>query len=288
MATRRLDHNPRMNWLVRRSNPAELQAFDLVCERLGGFVDDLDPEWVDGFLTALAAGPRVPDEAEWLGALAGDAFDRVFADPPDQQQALRALRTRLAVLRDQLDPEALDAQPDVLRLDPLLLEWTDDARAEALAAQPLPEPARARLHTGVAWAEGFGQAVARLAAVWAQPTTGVEPESREFHADCLSRIRLLSLPPESEAFAQERARLRTEDPRAARAAGSAGEGTPTRQPDLDRNDLIDDACFAAQDLRLWWVDHQPRPETRVVGPQPGRNDPCPCGSGRKFKKCHGA
>jgi preprotein translocase subunit SecA len=25
-----------------------------------------------------------------------------------------------------------------------------------------------------------------------------------------------------------------------------------------------------------------------VGPQVGRNDPCPCGSGKKFKKCHGA
>jgi hypothetical protein len=23
-------------------------------------------------------------------------------------------------------------------------------------------------------------------------------------------------------------------------------------------------------------------------PVVGRNDPCPCGSGRKFKKCHGA
>ena len=22
-------------------------------------------------------------------------------------------------------------------------------------------------------------------------------------------------------------------------------------------------------------------------PRPGRNDPCPCGSGRKFKHCHG-
>lgn len=22
--------------------------------------------------------------------------------------------------------------------------------------------------------------------------------------------------------------------------------------------------------------------------EPGRNDPCPCGSGKKFKKCHGA
>jgi preprotein translocase subunit SecA len=28
----------------------------------------------------------------------------------------------------------------------------------------------------------------------------------------------------------------------------------------------------------------------VVRTQPkvGRNDPCPCGSGKKYKKCHGA
>ncbi len=26
----------------------------------------------------------------------------------------------------------------------------------------------------------------------------------------------------------------------------------------------------------------------VVGPKVGRNDPCPCGSGKKYKKCHGA
>ncbi len=26
----------------------------------------------------------------------------------------------------------------------------------------------------------------------------------------------------------------------------------------------------------------------VFGKDVGRNDPCPCGSGRKFKKCHGA
>ena len=25
----------------------------------------------------------------------------------------------------------------------------------------------------------------------------------------------------------------------------------------------------------------------VVGPKVGRNDPCPCGSGKKFKNCHG-
>jgi uncharacterized protein YecA (UPF0149 family) len=27
---------------------------------------------------------------------------------------------------------------------------------------------------------------------------------------------------------------------------------------------------------------------RHDGPRAGRNDPCPCGSGRKYKHCHGA
>ncbi|MGV8988963.1 MAG: UPF0149 family protein [Cypionkella sp.] len=30
------------------------------------------------------------------------------------------------------------------------------------------------------------------------------------------------------------------------------------------------------------------PSAPVVGPRVGRNDPCPCGSGKKFKKCCGA
>jgi preprotein translocase subunit SecA len=27
---------------------------------------------------------------------------------------------------------------------------------------------------------------------------------------------------------------------------------------------------------------------KSAGPKVGRNDPCPCGSGKKYKKCHGA
>jgi len=30
------------------------------------------------------------------------------------------------------------------------------------------------------------------------------------------------------------------------------------------------------------------PQQRRTGEKVGRNDPCPCGSGKKFKKCHGA
>jgi preprotein translocase subunit SecA len=30
------------------------------------------------------------------------------------------------------------------------------------------------------------------------------------------------------------------------------------------------------------------PTQRRTGEKVGRNDPCPCGSGKKYKKCHGA
>jgi SEC-C motif domain protein len=30
------------------------------------------------------------------------------------------------------------------------------------------------------------------------------------------------------------------------------------------------------------------PTVRYETPKPGRNDPCPCGSGKKYKKCHGS
>lgn len=38
------------------------------------------------------------------------------------------------------------------------------------------------------------------------------------------------------------------------------------------------------------VEEDEGPQLVPVGPSSdvGRNDPCPCGSGRKFKKCHGA
>ena len=48
--------------------------------------------------------------------------------------------------------------------------------------------------------------------------------------------------------------------------------------------------FARQGERWYYVDgDMPKPKTeRHAGPRVGRNDPCPCGSGKKFKKCCGA
>ena len=92
-----------------------------------------------------------------------------------------------------------------------------------------------------------------------------DSEDGRWYDDCLNRVLALVLPP--EALAEHIKANYSGDP-------------------LTRDELVDDACFGVQDLRLYWLDHAPKPETRRVGPQPGRNDPCPCGSGKKYKKCH--
>ena len=254
--------------LARDNNPAELRAFDATCERLADFDPGLSFEWIDGYLTALAAGPQLPAIEEWLAAMCGDAFERAFADPADHAQALRALKTRLVVLQDQLDPEALHERPEVLRLAPLMSQWSDDDRAHGVAQGELTAAQAQQLQTGALWAQGFLDAVKDFAAIWPRPVD--DDEAAEFFTTLLAQIEALLAPAGSPPMQAHLARF-----------------FPDRAPP-SRDDLIEEAGFAVQEFRVWWVDRAPRPETRRVQKAPGRNDPCPCGSGKKFKKCHGA
>ena len=55
------------------------------------------------------------------------------------------------------------------------------------------------------------------------------------------------------------------------------------------DDGIEDLVLAAVDL--WDLTQRQRFHVETIqraGPKVGRNDPCPCGSGKKFKLCHGA
>jgi uncharacterized protein len=56
----------------------------------------------------------------------------------------------------------------------------------------------------------------------------------------------------------------------------------------DRLGLFGAAHRAVYDLRQMWRSMGPRVDPIRKAPEPGRNDPCPCGSGKKYKKCHGA
>jgi uncharacterized protein len=51
----------------------------------------------------------------------------------------------------------------------------------------------------------------------------------------------------------------------------------------------DGLADAIVDIREYWAALRTPPQTvRRVTPKTGRNDPCPCGSGKKFKQCCGA
>jgi len=173
---------------------------------------------------------------------------------------------RLKVLCDQLDPEALLDAPDWLRLDPLIGEVTDEDRRLMVEEDGVSAEDAAAVQTGGLWAEGFFDGVEAFPALWAEPP---DAEAGELFQQAFDQIAALLLPPDSGEWQ-------------AYVASHYPKGPPTR------DDLLAEACMAVQDLRLFWVDFAPKPETRRVEPTPGRNDPCLCGSGKKYKKCHGA
>jgi uncharacterized protein len=64
------------------------------------------------------------------------------------------------------------------------------------------------------------------------------------------------------------------------------EGTPSTS--IARLNAFGEAIWAVYDLRELWKTMGPKVETIRKEATPGRNDPCSCGSGKKYKKCCGA
>ena len=250
----------------RMSTEQEIEALDAVCQRLAGFDDRVSLEWLDGYMTALASGPRRLDIDEWLPRMADGAYDRAYADPADAEGGLAAIEARWKVLIQQLDPEQILDDTDVLRLAPLMIELTDEDKQRLVDEGHVKAEEVALLElTGEVWAVGFLDATRDFPADWPEPD--METEEGQLYDECLIRVVSLTMDPDElkEVF------------------DDLYDGE-----ELSRDELIHEALYAAQDMRLYWVDHAPKPPPRRVGELPGRNDLCPCGSGKKFKKCHGA
>jgi len=249
---------------------AELDRLQQLAEQLSGFDERVSLEWLDGAMTALAAGPRAKTVAEWRDALLGDAWSRAFADPQADREATAALQARWSVLLKQLDPELLMDAVDELRLAPVMLEWTDEDKVRLVEEGTIAagsEDDEIPL-TGEVWAHGFMDVVEGFPEDWKAPGESAEEGMADAYDEVLARIAMLTV----------------HDPEV--LAETLAEMYPGEK--LERDDLIQEALYAAQDLRCYWVQNAARPVTRVVGNTPGRNDPCHCGSGKKFKKCHGA
>lgn len=224
----------------------------------------LDVEQLDGFLAGLICAPRMVLPSAFVPEIFGGESPE-FPDTATAERFFGLLMRRHNEIADALNApiERLD---DPRAYDPLLVDW--DANVEDLqqlaASGELP---RLPLY-GELWARGFLRAVELTQEDW----DASRPESEEdeqFVDDALGAI--LALVPDDDE----------DEPQ---AGGDA-------EPADERDELVAAAIIAAYDLRDYWRDVQFE-EIRVKEPirrdaKVGRNDPCPCGSGKKFKQCHG-
>ena len=56
-----------------------------------------------------------------------------------------------------------------------------------------------------------------------------------------------------------------------------------------REDALEWLGPAVHEISEYWCAHANRTQPAKIDPfrKIGRNEPCPCGSGKKYKKCHG-
>jgi uncharacterized protein len=133
--------------------------------------------------------------------------------------------------------------------------------------QGRPLDGKAAITALAPWAAGF------MSALNAFPELlDTHGESSELAESLVGVMRHLPTDPdepaaEARAFAEDKRRIERDMPLA----------------DLDEaiEHLIECVLDAADISR-------PRKPLERAAPKVGRNDPCPCGSGRKFKQCHGA
>src|SRR5471032_2247606 len=176
------------------NSDAELDRLQQLDEQLSGFDEHVSLEWLDGAMTALAAGSRAQAVADWRDVLLGDAWGRAFADPQADREAMSILQARWSVLLKQLDPELLMDAVDELRLAPVMLEWSDEDKARLVEDGTIEagsEDEEIPL-TGEVWAHGFMDVVEEFSDDWTEPDADVDPDMAEAFTGCLTRIALLA------------------------------------------------------------------------------------------------
>jgi uncharacterized protein len=241
--------------------PDDFDAQDAELDALREHNEEI-PQWefCEGFLAALVCARRDIAPEEYWPVLLGDGFN-----PMSHIEFVWRWRRRWAEVAAALDApvEMLDDertyQPEVLDTRGAVLALPEGERGDTDSATL---PAYAQV-----WALGFMYAVETWPEDWAAPR---DAEAAQMLDDALNAIVTL-----------------TEDDTGKPSASMFAEDGPPSVSE-QRLDHFGAAVWSVYDLRQLWKSLGPRVQAARKPPAPGRNDPCPCGSGKKYKKCHGA
>jgi uncharacterized protein len=210
----------------------------------------LDVLMLDGYLVGVLVQPQVVAVDDWLPPV----FDLEGRPLSANVDAAWLARCRTLIERRQLALNAAISEDGWF--DPLIV---DTDRAPPVSEyEPVQSPVSRAL---LPWVAGFHWAQERFPALGDIKDDAI--------ASALARI-CRHLPAETDEDREVVAVLDREHPLAT----------------LD--DGIEDLVLAAVDL--WDLTQRQRFHVQTVqrdGPKPGRNEPCFCGSGKKYKQCHG-
>lgn len=221
-------------------------------------LEPLDAVMLDGYLCGVLVQPVLLEPATWLAHV----FDFDGRPLPDDVNADWRQRTTALVMRRHahLNQALLDDG----WFDPLVLEFDDE--------QPPPP-----------LAEGEVDAMAGLSSV----SQSLMPWVAGFQHATISFPDLMELPDDAVMAAVARLfrHLPAETDEEREVVATLDREHPLATLDDAMEELVvtvADLCDLTHDLR-YKVDTVKRDAPKV-----GRNEPCPCGSGKKFKQCHGA
>jgi uncharacterized protein len=236
--------------------------------------DDETPQWefCEGFMAAIVCCRRDISADEYFPAILGDVDEEaetgLFASEAQRQRFMQLWMRRMDEIETALDieVETLDDDrayhPEVTDIRGAVAALPPEERAE-IEGQPIPSFAQV-------WALGFLYMVEN----WAEEFSA--PRDKE-------AVKIL------ESAMQAIVALTEDDnePATLSPFSDDDDGSPPSVSEA-RLEAFGEALWGVYDLYAVWRSIGPRVETVRKAPTPGRNDPCPCGSGKKFKKCHGA
>jgi len=232
--------------------------------------DSMAVEELDGFFAALACCPEPVSREEWLPMVLGGstrAREALRGEGEDASLLKLVERHRAAVASMLYDGEGFSP---VLAYDEDGVAW------------------------GNAWAIGFARGMSMRPEAW-----GPLDDDDEFAAALDPVMRLVADARQDDEDDEDDA-PHTAPPPASRAGAPRALDDDDEFDDEDwepiaddeREAVIHDMLDGVQDVYDFFRDARERalaPATvRRDGAKVGRNDPCPCGSGKKYKQCHGA
>ncbi len=245
--------------------PEDFDALEDVLELLRE-ADEEVPHWdfCEGFMAALVCCRRPIGPEEYWPVLLGDGFL-----PMAHMEFVWRWKRRWAEIEGALDTPVDDLSdersfyPTVLDQRGMHLSLPESER-EGLALSQVESYAQM-------WAVGFMYAIETWPEEWQSPR---DADAAAMMDNAIQAILDLTEPD-------------TGVPTVSLQDDESEESAP---PSISqgRIDALGEAIWGLYDLRQVARSLGPRVQPIRKAEGPGRNDPCHCGSGKKFKKCHGA